>query len=184
MSKTMELEGLTYEVSYRNIKYPRLEFKTGKLKLILPLGYDHTTLLRKHKAWITQKSTFIKECLSASIDKELVKRSDSEFKESVYRLARTAASTLGVTINKIYFRTMRTKWASCSHRKNLTINSLMRYLPDYLIAYIIFHEIAHVIEPRHNANFWAIISTKFRNYKTLEKELFIYWFLVWDKISV
>ena len=76
---------------------------------------------------------------------------------------------------------MKTKWASCSKKRNLTINTLMKFLPDYLIEYIIFHEIAHLKERKHNENFWKIVSRKFKNYEEMEKELFIYWFLIWKK---
>lgn len=83
---------------------------------------------------------------------------------------------MGAEINKIFFRTMKTKWASCSKKRNLTINKLMKYLPEKLLKYIVFHEIAHLKQKRHNDIFWEIISRKFNNYEDLEKELFIYWF--------
>jgi len=55
---------------------------------------------------------------------------------------------------------MKTKWASHSRNSNLTINTLMKYLPEDLIHYITYHEIAHAIERKHNENFWDIINKK------------------------
>jgi len=81
-------------------------------------------------------------------------------------------------IHKIYFRRMKTKWASCSLKGNLTVNTLMKYLPEELIRYVIFHETAHLIERRHNDRFWGIISQKFGNYEKMEQDLFSYWFLI------
>jgi hypothetical protein len=78
---------------------------------------------------------------------------------------------------------MRTKWASLSSAKNLTVNRLMKHLPEYLIRYVIFHELAHIIEKRHNEKFWEIISRKFKNYQKMEREMFIYWFLVSKDLS-
>jgi hypothetical protein len=77
---------------------------------------------------------------------------------------------------------MRTKWASCSAKRNLTINRLSKYLPDSLIRYIIFHEMAHMLEKKHNETFWKIISKKFNNYQQLENDLFIYWFKVTQRV--
>jgi len=92
---------------------------------------------------------------------------------------------MGAEINKIFFRMMKTKWASCSKKRNLTINKLMKYLPEKLLKYIVFHEIAHLKQKKHNDIFWEIISRKFNNYEDLEKELFIYWFkLVSDDSSI
>jgi predicted metal-dependent hydrolase len=71
---------------------------------------------------------------------------------------------------------MKTKWASCSTKKNLTINRLMRYLPEHLLEYIIFHEIVHLFEKQHNDRFWEIVAGEYPAYEEIEKDLFVYWF--------
>ncbi len=44
---------INYEIVHRNIKYPRLEFKTGKLLVVLPKDHkDCGDLIEKHKGWI------------------------------------------------------------------------------------------------------------------------------------
>ena len=174
----MEPERIKYKVSYRNVKYPRLEFKTGELLLVVPCGHNAKALLEKHRAWIVKKNEFIDECLRNSSGREMAERTDEEFKELLYLVVERTSKELDVTVNNVYFRKMRTKWASCSSKRNLTINSLMRHLPKELIEYIVFHEIAHLIEKRHNENFWNIILSRFSNYKDLEKDLFGYWFLI------
>jgi len=47
-----------------------------------------------------------------------------------------------------------------------------------LIRYVIFHEMAHLIEKRHNDKFWQIVSGKYKSYRKMETEMFTYWFLV------
>lgn len=171
-------KGIEYNVKYRNIRYPRLEFKTGTLNLILPFDESPMEIIEKHSNWIIEKHKFITECLNDSESKEIVKRSDKEFKGLVYIFAKRLSKKLRVSINKIYFRKMRTKWASCSSKRNLTINTLMKNLPENLIEYIIYHEIIHLIEKRHTDRFWQIISKRFKNYRELEILLFHYWFLL------
>lgn len=180
--RTTELHNIHYKVSYRDIKYPRLEFTTGELLFILPLGHKPDTLLNKHKSWILKKINFIRECLKDSSNIEIFKRTEKEFKDTVCSIVKKTAKELGVKLNKLYFRKMKTKWASCSPKRNLTINMLMRYLPEQLIKYIIFHEIVHIIEKRHNDRFWRVVSKKFINYQRLEKDLFVYWFRVRKRI--
>ena len=116
--------------------------------------------------------------------KELVERSDEEFKRLIYKVTEEASLELKVKINKVYFRKMRTKWASLSSVKNLTVNRFMKYLPQYLVEYIIFHELVHVIEKKHNNKFWKIVSMKYKDYQGLEKELFEYWFRVSEKVGI
>ncbi len=174
----MELSNISYKVSYRNVKYPRLEFKTGELLFVLPFGHKPRALLDKHRVWIFRKIEFIKECLNSSSDKEIIERTDKEFKDLIFCFAAKHSKKLDVELNGIYLRKMRTKWASCSSNRNLTINRLMKHLPKNLVEYVIFHEIAHIIEKRHSDRFWKIISKEFNNYQELEGNLFVYWFRV------
>jgi len=172
---------IPYKVSYRAVKYPRLEFKTGELLIILPFGHRPEKILDKYKSWIVQKFDFIKTCMEETKNKELATRSEEELKKLVHVLTEEAAKELKVELNHIYFRKMRTKWASLSAAKNLTVNSLVKYLPEYLIRYVIFHELTHLIEKRHNDKFWEIISRRYKHYQEMEREMFIYWFLVYSK---
>ena len=138
----MAVENIPYKVFYRRIKYPRLEFTTGELHFILPMNSNHEEVFNRHKRWIEKKWIFVQGCLKESKKKKLTQRTDDDFKKLVLSFLSEAASQQGLKPNKVYFRPMKTKWASLSTRKNLTINKLARYLPDYLIEYIIFHELA------------------------------------------
>jgi predicted metal-dependent hydrolase len=108
----------------------------------------------------------------------LVRRSEEEFKNLILSFVKDASKELGKGLNKVYFRTMRTKWASCSSKRNLTINRLMRFLPEPVLKYVIFHEIVHLKDKKHNDRFWKRISMKFENYQDIERDLFVYWFQV------
>jgi hypothetical protein len=165
-------------VFYRDVRYARLEFRTGSLQVILPRGGEVAVLMDNKKDWINKKEEFINECLESAQDKELVSRSEEDFRNAVNLSVQDASSSLGVEVNSVRFRLMKTKWASCSPKRNLTLNSLMRYLPEYLIAYVIFHETAHIIEKKHNDRFWRQVANTFKNHNELEKDLFSYWFLI------
>lgn len=167
-----------YEVVYRKIRYPRLEFKTGTLLLILPEGASEEDLLIKYASWIKEKSAIIEEALQKSHDKELCVRSNEEFKILAYSLIDDYSEELGQSPSHMFFRRMNSKWASCSKNGNITVNLFLKYLPDRVIAYVIYHEMLHLFEKRHNAIFWRKISEKYPDWEDLEKDLFIYWFVV------
>ncbi len=170
---------IEYEIDYRNIKYPRLEFKTGKLLLVLPRNYkDERKLIEKYKDWIYRKSLIIEEAKKKAKEKKIEERGEEELKNIVEKLAQKFAKELRVNINKIYFRKLKSKWGSCSNKGNLSFNILLKYLPYDLIKYVVFHEIVHLKERRHNKKFWEIISKKFKDYEKKEKDLLIYWFLL------
>lgn len=169
-----------YSVVRRSIKYPRLEFKTGGLLLVLPKGHNgHKILIEKHRDWIYKKSVQISAALERAQEKKLdISRTDGEFRRTVLLLSEKISGELRVGLNKIYFRRMKSKWGSCSSSRNLTVNTLLRYLPEDLVEYVIFHELAHLMERKHNSRFWRIISAKFENHAEKERSLFESWFLL------
>jgi len=174
----MQPNKITYKVVYRRIRHPRIELKTGEVVVILPEGHDPEQVLKEHEKWIQKKLDIITEALSETKGKTLVNRSRNDLRKIVERFVRSYKKELIVSIDKIFIRKMRTKWASCSPRKNLTINELARYLPEELIGYIVYHEMAHLIEKKHNKKFWKLIARKYPNYSKLERQLLAYWFLI------
>jgi hypothetical protein len=172
----MDLSEIPHKISFRKVKYSRLEFVTGELHIILPYGTDPAEVFRRHRRWVKKKLDLIAESRKAGPKRGLIKREDQEFKKLVHKCAGKASKQLDVTVNKIGFRRMSTKWASCNSRGNININTLMKDMPRELIDYVAYHEVAHLREMRHNDKFWAIIAKKFPHFKDLEKELSIYWF--------
>ncbi|WP_297507058.1 M48 family metallopeptidase, partial [Thermococcus sp.] len=91
---------------------------------------------------------------------------------------RLFASILGVKYRKVYIRFQKTKWASCSKKRNLSFNLMLMALPESLRDYVIIHELAHLWEPRHTRRFWEIVGTYYPDYKKAEAELRRYWLLI------
>ncbi len=171
-----------YDIITRNVKYWRLEIKDNKLILIAPQGcIDHEKIIEKNKKWIYKK---FQEINSKKDDAERIKldynRSESEFKDLINVTVQKFSLELNVCVNKVYFKKMKSRWGSCSSRKNISINVYLSYLPKNLIEYVVFHEISHLVELNHSKKFWNIISSKFPNYKKLENELSVYWFAIKD----
>ena len=174
-----------YTIIYRNIKHPRLEYKTGTLTLILPKTHKSPEqILQKYQKWIKRKQQTIQEALEQAKTKTIIQnRTEKQLKQIVNTLAQNYQKELNTHINKILYRKMKTKWASHSKNGNLTINTLLKHLPQNLIEYIIYHEITHAIERKHNEKFWRIITKKFPDYKTREKDLLTYWFIIQKHIK-
>jgi predicted metal-dependent hydrolase len=169
-----------YTVEYRKVRHPRLEFKTGKLLIILPKkGWTPEQVLEKYRSWINRKQATINTAIQKSTESSINKtRTDNQLRMLAKDYAVSAQKELNTKINKIYFREMKTKWASHSQNNNLTVNTLLKFLPEDLISYIIYHETAHNLERKHNENFWKLITQKHPSYLTMEKDLLTFWFLI------
>ena len=173
-----------YDIVHRNVKYWRLELKNEKLRVIAPEGYDnYEKIIEKHKKWIYKK---FKDIKASKYEAKQIKLNygldEEEFRELVRGFVEKFSFELGVSVNKIYFRKMKSRWGSCSSRNNININRYLKYLPESLIEYVVFHEVAHLVELNHSKRFWNIINEKFNNYKEIEKELSIYWFAIKENI--
>lgn len=122
--------------------------------------------------------TFVNETINQPIEKIIQpEKTEEDLREFIYEYVKEISKKQKIRPKKIYFRTMTSKWASCSSRKNLTFNTQMKYLPDTLIKYVVLHEMTHITERKHNRRFWKIISKSYPKYEKQEKDLFLYWFL-------
>ena len=109
-------------------------------------------------------------------------------KDKILSIIEEFSDKVDTKFNKIYIRTQKTKWASCSLKRNLSFNLKLISLPDKLIKYIVFHELLHLKERKHNRAFVRSIKQKFKDFRELEKMLFGYWFIlnknkIWRKLS-
>jgi hypothetical protein len=55
--------------------------------------------------------------------------------------------------------TMRSRWASCTPvDRAIRVSHRLRDAPGYVLDYVLVHELAHLIEPSHNADFHALVA--------------------------
>ncbi|WP_258906120.1 M48 family metallopeptidase [Actinokineospora sp. UTMC 2448] len=53
---------------------------------------------------------------------------------------------------------MRTRWASCTPiDRTIRISERLRRVPAWVLDYVLVHELAHLLEPGHGPQFWALV---------------------------
>jgi hypothetical protein len=52
----------------------------------------------------------------------------------------------------------RSEWGSCTHDGIVRLNWRLVQLPPELAAYVVAHEVAHLIEMNHSPRFWALVE--------------------------
>ncbi|MGC1211435.1 MAG: M48 family metallopeptidase [Micromonospora sp.] len=51
------------------------------------------------------------------------------------------------------------RWGSCTPAdRTIRISHRIQDMPDWVIDYVLLHELAHLIVPSHNAQFWAFVG--------------------------
>ena len=74
------------------------------------------------------------------------------------------APLLGVRYGRITIRNQRSRWGSCSGRKNLNFNCLLMLTPPEVIDSVVVHELAHLKEMNHSERFYAEVLRVFPDY--------------------
>lgn len=63
------------------------------------------------------------------------------------------------TYRSLKLQTGKTRWGSCSNKKNINLSVFLLLLPEHLIDYVILHELCHTVEMNHSENFWKLMET-------------------------
>ncbi len=77
----------------------------------------------------------------------------------------------GFPIQKVAIRDTKSRWGSCSKQGNLNFNYKILFLPPHIADYIIVHELCHLKEFNHSANFWSLVAEVVPNHKVIRAEL-------------
>ena len=81
------------------------------------------------------------------------------------------AEKIGVSYQKVTVKKQRTLWGSCSSKKNLNFNCLLALVPQEVFEYIMVHELCHLKEMNHSAQFWAEVERVIPDYRNCRKWL-------------
>jgi predicted metal-dependent hydrolase len=61
--------------------------------------------------------------------------------------------------NRVYVMSQRTKWGNCSSRGNLSFNWRLVMAPDFVLRYLVTHEMVHLAVPDHSRKFWLTVQS-------------------------
>ena len=51
------------------------------------------------------------------------------------------------------------RWGSCTPAdRTIRLSSRLRSMPEYVVDYVLVHELVHLLEPGHNERFWALVA--------------------------
>jgi predicted metal-dependent hydrolase len=51
------------------------------------------------------------------------------------------------------------RWGSCTPAdRTIRLSSRLRAMPEYVVDYVLVHELVHLVEPSHDARFWSLVA--------------------------
>jgi predicted metal-dependent hydrolase len=92
-------------------------------------------------------------------------------REELAPLASGIAAQKGFKLNRVLIKNQRTRWASCSARRNLSLNTKLLFLSPELVRYVLVHELCHTIYMNHSNEFWRLVETHEPRFRSLDRQL-------------
>ncbi|MER7416227.1 M48 family metallopeptidase [Micromonospora peucetia] len=89
-------------------------------------------------------------------------RSDAELRARATRLIKLYLAEHGtpaVPASIRWVTNQNGRWGSCTPADGtIRISHRVQDMPDWVIDYVLLHELVHLIVPSHNARFWALVA--------------------------
>jgi predicted metal-dependent hydrolase len=100
--------------------------------------------------------------LSASSKKPFLTELENWCRAEASRLlhakVREFSQRMDLSYSRIFIRNQKSRWASCSFRKNLNFNWRLVMVPEAVLDYVVVHELCHLKEMNHSKSFWNLVA--------------------------
>ena len=122
--------------------------------------------------WIQEHLARIKQMESQSQAVDSPETIDKvEARKKITNRLKQLAVRHGFTYNMITIRNQKTRWGSCSHKNNISLNVKLVLLLDELMDYVILHELVHTKIHNHSKKFWSELDKYVWDGKGMAKRL-------------
>ena len=164
------------KIKYRyskKAKYIRIVISnTSHVSVIIPDHHhikDAIEFVHSKKNWIQKNKIRIaqKKKLKLKLSNLELEKFWDDTKQKIVQLA----DVHQLNFYKLTFKTLKTRWGSCSPNNTICINNLIYYLPDHLKEYIMLHELTHTKIKNHSSIFWEELEKICPNSKLKRREL-------------
>ncbi len=148
----------------RSIRQPKLQQKNEILfrGVATPI-YIEDVARRKNTNKVLFEDGAIIIIRGAKSDTSLAKTLEywlrQEARQEIFRHLDAITEKWGKHPNKVYVMGQKTKWGNCSSWQNLSFNWRLIMAPDFVLKYIVIHEVVHLEVPDHSHRFWLTLQS-------------------------
>ena len=162
------------ERSYRAKQVSLTIRPPSKVRVAVPVGEDFFYAYRFALLRYSSIKKYLKKYADSKA-KHIFEKPDHKqimvIKKKLQERVDHLAKLNGFQYNKLTFRSMFTRWGSCSQKNNISLNVLMAQLPKDFQDYIILHELLHTRIKNHSKDFWGELDRLTGDAKATQKEL-------------
>ena len=164
------------EVKYKHskkAKYIRIVINhNSQVSVVIPKYYnirDAIEFVHSKKNWIQKNKIRIdqKKKLKLKLSNLELKKFWNDTKQKMILLS----DMHQLNFYELIFKTLKSRWGSCSHNNVICLNNILYYLPEHLKEYVMLHELTHTKIKNHSSIFWEELEKICQNSKLKRREL-------------
>lgn len=169
--KTLEYKDLTvYYAKYRKNRNIRLSIDgKGIIKITCPYyvaDFEILDFIKDRESWIRKNLSKQENTTNLADFAPLKAKQKRELMGRISNYVDKYEVLLNTKVERFSIRKMKTLWGSCSfHERTIRFNSMLYYMSDYFLEYIVLHEMAHLFVHNHSKRFYELISKYMPDYK-------------------
>lgn len=102
-------------------------------------------------------------------------------KQKLFELSQEKAAKIDCHVKNVIIKDTKSRWGSCSSLNNINYNWRIALAPDYVIEYLVAHEVSHLKHQDHSRQFWQCVKNLYHRagegrlwLKLHGKELYLY----------
>ena len=118
-----------------------MSLKEGVLSISCPAGTDYN-------------DSTVQSTIKSFVEKALRYEANRLFPAKV----KLFAERYGFKYTEVKINKSRTRWGSCSSKKTINLSFYCMLLPEYLVDFVILHELCHTVEMNHGERFWQLLD--------------------------
>ncbi len=123
--------------------------ESGRLVVLIPATFSRA----QEAHWVDR--------MRAKVEAKSARRSpgDTELGSRAEGLSRRYLAGRARPSSVRWVGNQQRRWGSCTPATGaIRISDQVRGMPDWVLDYVLLHELAHLIEPGHGPGFWALLS--------------------------
>jgi len=178
-SKIIEIDGIGQLLFERSNRAKRINisvkpFRGVRVAVPYRVSFDEAIqFAQSKKSWILKYLDKMKavEKEHENFSKNSTEIDRAEARKKLIGRLNELSEKHGFSFNKVFMRSQRTRWGSCSSKNNINLNMKLIILPDEMIDYVLLHELVHTRIKNHTKEFWQELDGLVGDAKAESKRL-------------
>jgi len=163
---------LEHQIEENRLRHPvapgsRICIEGRAYALVLQPGMRTSLKIEGESCILTLKDPQDESCVRTALKQALSRRALERIRQRLNEYA----PEIGVSFGRVAIRDQKTRWGSCSARRNLNFNWKLIMAPPEALTYVVIHELCHLIEFNHSARFWGLVRARMSEYEYWKKWL-------------